>query len=219
MRSAKSPLCPSSQATATTHLGPSSTAAISELRRYLVLLSAILFTCAAARAQTHPYTSIVVFGDSLSDTGNDADLTQAKYGVRVPGPYADYTDGRFTDGADTAPAAQRYFGIWLEQLSKLLPEQPQIKASLDGGKDYAYGFATTGNGTSVDTLNASGTEFVVVNNMGQQITDYLATHPRINENTLFVVWGGAINVLYATSSEAVVEGAVEEAACALRSAS
>src|SRR6266568_7542821 len=51
------------------------------------------------------YTSIVVFGDSLSDTGNLAHLTEAKYGVRIPGPSADYTDGRATDGYDTLPAA------------------------------------------------------------------------------------------------------------------
>jgi phospholipase/lecithinase/hemolysin len=172
----------------------------------------ILFPCATIIAHAQEYDSIVVFGDSLSDTGNDADLTLAKYDVAVPGPYADYTYGRFTDGPDTYPAAKKYTGVWIEQLAAMLPSKPVVKASLNGGTDYAYGFATTGGGTGVFTLNASGSEFVTVNNMGLQITDYLATHPKINDKTLFVVWGGAINVLYATSDEDVIDGAVSEAA-------
>src|ERR1700677_1050030 len=93
------------------------------------------------------YTSIVVFGDSLSDTGNVAHLTVAKYGVQVPGPDADYTAGRFTDGADTLPPAEKYFGVWVEQLAASFPSKPAVKDSLDGGTNYAYGFATTGDGT------------------------------------------------------------------------
>jgi hypothetical protein len=61
---------------------------------------------AQAAAKAPEFTSIVVFGDSLSDTGNVAHLTYDKYGARIPGPAADYTDGRFTDGFDTLPPAQ-----------------------------------------------------------------------------------------------------------------
>ncbi len=187
---------------------------LTRTRAPLALFSAILFACTTllSQARAQRYNSIVVFGDSLSDTGNDTALTLAKYYVAVPGPYADYTYGRFTDGPDTYPAAQKYFGVWVEQLAAMLPGRPAVTASLNGGTNYAYGFATTGGGTGVFTLNASGTEYVVVNNMGLQITDYLATHPKIDDTTLFVVWGGAINVLYATSPQDVVAGAVEEAA-------
>jgi phospholipase/lecithinase/hemolysin len=176
----------------------------------LYVLSALFFTFTAVQAQD--YKSIVVFGDSLSDTGNVADLTQAKYGLRIPGPVADYTDGRFTDGADTVPAARKHFGVWVEQLAATLPSKPTIKASLDGGTDYAYGFATTGSGTGVFTFGPSDELFVNVNNVGQQITDYLATKPRINDKTLFVVWGGAIDVLYATSTEDITNAAIQQAA-------
>jgi phospholipase/lecithinase/hemolysin len=162
-------------------------------------------------AQQPKYTSIVVFGDSLSDTGNDTDLTLAKYGVAIPGPYADYTYGRFTDGDDTYPSARKYFGVWVEQLAAMLPDRPAVQASLNGGTDYAYGFATTGGGTGVFTLNASGTDYVIVNNMGQQISDYLAIHPRVDKDALFVVWGGAINVLYANSPQDIIDGAIAEA--------
>jgi phospholipase/lecithinase/hemolysin len=179
--------------------------------RWLCLFSALLFTFTAVLAHAQEYTSIVVFGDSLSDTGNVAHLTEAKYGVRIPGPEADYTDGRFTDGADTVPAAQNYFGVWIEQFAAMLPSKPIIKNSLDGGTDYAYGFATTGSGTGAFTFGPSDSLFVNVNNIGQQITDYLATSPRINDKTLFVVWGGAIDLLYATSTDDVIKAAFNQA--------
>jgi phospholipase/lecithinase/hemolysin len=156
------------------------------------------------------YTSVVVFGDSLSDTGNVAHLTEDKYGVRIPGPAADYTDGRFTDGPDTLPPAENYVGVWIEQLAEMFPSKPEIKDSLDGGTDYAYGFATTGTGTGVFTFGPSDSLSVNVDNIGQQISDYLATNPKIDDKTLFVVWGGAIDVLYATSEDDVVNAGINQ---------
>ncbi len=180
-------------------------------RRLLCLVSALLFTFTVVLAHAQDYTSIVIFGDSLSDSGNVAHLTQAKYGVRIPGPAADYTDGRFTDGSDTVPTAQNFFGVWIEQFAAMLPSKPVIKNSLDGGTDYAYGFATTGSGMGAFTFGPSDSFSVNVNNIGQQITDYLATSPKINDKTLFVVWGGAIDILYATSSDDVIKAAIHQA--------
>jgi phospholipase/lecithinase/hemolysin len=180
------------------------------------IFAALLFTFSpltghAQDAKHAPdYKTIVIFGDSLSDTGNVADLSEAKYGVRIPGPYADYTDGRFTDGADTEPAAEKYFGVWIEQYAAMLPAKPKIKASLDGGTDYAYGFAFTGGGTSVFSFGPSDELSVNVNNIGQQITDYLATHPRINDKTLFVVWGGANDILNATSEDDIIDAGINQ---------
>ncbi len=182
----------------------------------LCLFSALVlnFNTIGANAQDSnhapEYTSIVVFGDSLSDTGNVAHLTYDKYGIRIPGPDADYTDGRFTDGADTLPPAERYFGVWIEQLAAKIPSKPKIKDSLDGGTDYAYGFATTGSGTGAFTFGPSDSLSVNVNNIGQQITDYLATHPKIDDKTLFVVWGGAIDVLYATSQDNIIDAGINQ---------
>jgi phospholipase/lecithinase/hemolysin len=190
---------------------PLKPAFVHQPRRLLCLFSALLFAFTAVLAHAQDYTSIVVFGDSLSDTGNVADLTYAKYGVRIPGPYADYTDGRFTDGDDTIPAAREYFGVWIEQLAAMMPAKPIISNSLNGGTDYAYGFATTGRGTGLFTFGPSDSLSVDVNNIGQQITDYLATHPIISDKTLFIVWGGAIDVLYATSSDDVVKAGINQA--------
>src|SRR3984957_1955086 len=177
-------------------------------RRLSALFAAVIFTFPAAVAHAQDYTSIVIFGDSLSDTGNVAHLTQDKYGVRIPGPLADYTDGRFTDGDDTLPTAQKYFGVWVEQLAATLPSKPIITNSLDGGTNYAYGFALTGSGTTL--LSLTPTLSVTVNNIGQQITDYLATSPVISKRTLFFVWGGANDILNATSLDDVIKASIEE---------
>jgi phospholipase/lecithinase/hemolysin len=177
-------------------------------RRLSTLCAALIFLVTAVVAHAQDYTSIVVFGDSLSDTGNVAHLTQDKYGVRIPGPLADYTDGRFTDGDDTLPSTQKMFGVWIEQLAATLPSKPIITNSLDAGTNYAYGFALTGSGTTLLTLTP--TLSVTVNNIGQQITDYLATRPVISKRTLFVVWGGANDILSATSLDDVIKASIEE---------
>jgi len=182
-------------------------------RKVLSLFAALLFTISpfpshAQDAKHAPdYKTIVVFGDSLSDVGNVADLAETKYGFRFPGPLFDYTDGRFTDGADTEPPAESYSGVWIEQLAATFPSKPTVKASLDGGTDYAYGFAFTGGGTSVFSF---GPYAVTVNNIGQQISDYLATKPKINDKTLFVVWGGANDLLNATSEDDVIDAGINQ---------
>jgi len=177
---------------------------IPNLVSVLLLLLGPLLLSAQETKHKPDYKTIVVFGDSLSDTGNVAHLTEAKYGFRVPGPDADYTDGRFTDGADTLPPAEKYFGVWVEQLAASFPSKPKIKDSLDGGGDYAYGFAKTGSGTGVFTFGPSDELSVDVDNIGEQITTYLKTHPKIDDQTLFVVWGGANDVLDATSEDDVI---------------
>ncbi len=93
-------------------------------------------------------------------------------------------------------------------MAATLPAKPIITNSLDGGTNYAYGFALTGSGTTLLTLTPALS--VTVNNMGQQITDYLATRPVISNRTLFVVWGGANDILNATSLDDVIKASIEE---------
>ena len=105
---------------------------------------------------------------------------------------------------------QQYAGVWIEQLANSMPSKPEVKDSLDGGTNYAYGFATTGSGFGPFTFGPGDALSVNVENIGQQITDYLGTHPKINEKTLFVVWGGAIDLLYATSESDVIDAGINQ---------
>ena len=173
------------------------------LRRIFWLCS-VLCLAATLHAQTAPaFTSIVVFGDSLSDTGNVAHLTQSatlgtiRYPSDLPALSIDYTDGRFTDGADTQPPAEAYFGVWIEQLAASFAAKPTVINSLDGGTNYAYGDATTANTATTVT---EGPLSISIPNMGQQVTAYLATNPAPNAGTLYVLWGGSNDVLDAAEA-------------------
>lgn len=181
-------------------------------RRRLVALAPVLLLCSAIQVCGQTYTSIVVFGDSLSDTGNDAVVSRMKNTVnaQVPGPATGYTSGRFTDGQDTIPAAQTYTGVWVEQVAAQLRPPPVVVNSLSGGTNYAYGFATTDVGISLFTYGPGNALSFTVNNMGQQVTDYLATNPKIDNKTLFIVWGGANDLINAQTSADIVNAATRD---------
>lgn len=174
------------------------------LPRLFIFLIAFVPALHTAFAQ-NDFTSIVVFGDSLSDVGNVAHITQSGFLIRYPSNTFNYADGRFTDDTGTHPPAVLHTGVWIEQLAATLPAKPVIKNSLDGGTDYAYGDASTGNGTTNIPI-VSGVS-VDVNNMGQQVTDYLATQPHTNANTLYILWGGA-NDLYKDDTPTGISTAV-----------
>jgi phospholipase/lecithinase/hemolysin len=107
---------------------------------------------------------MVVFGDSLSDTGNDL------IALTVPRP--PYSNGRFSNGP-----------LWIDQLATKLGV-PDPTASLSGGTNYAYGGAETGSGSSLISS--------AIPNMGPQISTYLSGHTP-SASQLFVVFGGHNN--------------------------
>ena len=178
------------------------------------LAAALLLLCSAALADAQAYQSIVVFGDSLSDTGNVAHLTSAAYGSAAvfPGPMWNYTLGRFTDGRDTGPAAQALTGGWVEQLATSLASRPAVINSLDGGTNYAYANATTADRTTALSYGTNNAFTVNVNNLGQQVTDYLATNPTVTPHTLFIVWTGTNDVLNASTPDQLTAAAARETA-------
>ncbi len=176
--------------------------------------AAFVLLCSAALAHAQAYRSIVVFGDSLSDTGNAKHLTTAAYGgpASFPGPMWNYTQGRFTDGVDTGSAAQAYNGVWVEQLAAGLAAAPPVIDSLDGGTNYAYANSTTADGTTSLSYGTNNAFSVNVNNLGQQVSDYLATNPTITAQTLFIVWGGTNDVLNASAPGQLTAAAARETA-------
>lgn len=73
------------------------------------------------------YTSLTVFGDSLSDTGN---LFIASAGTNPAPPY---DQGRFSNGK-----------VWVETLAAGLGRTADVVPALAGGQNYAFGGALTG---------------------------------------------------------------------------
>jgi len=112
-------------------------------------------------------SEIVVFGDSLSDTGNVFFAQQ----YQIP-PSPPYYEGRFSNGR-----------VWVEWLAtRLGVDIPMPFYSPSHGTNYAWGGAETGF-----DLSARGTP-----NIGEQIKTFLYLNGNTpTDNQLFVIWGGA----------------------------
>jgi cholinesterase len=136
------------------------------MRPFATLAIAALLAAAPPLASAFPFSSIVVYGDSLSDNGN---LFAATGGLV---PAAPYVNGEFSNG----PVA-------VQQLSTLLGA-PLV--------DFAFGGATTGIGNIVDggtptsfgALHLPGMETELAGSAG-------VVPPAAIPNSLFIVWGGA----------------------------
>ena len=119
-----------------------------------------------------PFSNLVVFGDSLSDTGNVFNATE---GLIPPSP--PYADGRFSNG-----------DLLVDAVAKSL-ELPDIQPFLRGGSNYAFGGAQTGEGTSEFDLLGDLPETFDIPNIGQQVDLYLSAQTP-NETDLFYIYGG-----------------------------
>jgi phospholipase/lecithinase/hemolysin len=147
------------------------------------LVLALLLTSSIVSAGT--FSSFIVMGDSLSDTGNAFRATSAAPGPAVP-VSPPYFRGRFANGF-----------MWIEDLANTLGLQ--ITPSLDGGTNFAFGGAKTG--FDVHDLFQRDLE-IVIPSLRTQVTAYRATllDPTLTDPTrmrpapadaLYVVWGGA----------------------------
>jgi cholinesterase len=134
------------------------------MRPLATLAIAALLAAAAPLAKADSFTSIIVYGDSLSDNGN----LYAETGL----PGAPYVNGEFSNG----PVA-------VQQLSTLL-SAPLL--------DFAFGGATTGIGNIGD--GGTPTSFGAFHLPGMQTelaASAGVVPPPIIPSSLFIVWGGA----------------------------
>ncbi len=123
-----------------------------------------------------PFNQIVVFGDSLSDTGNAND----RLGVAGSG----YFDGRFSNGP-----------LWVEYMAEQLQLSPPV-ANLESssGRNYAFGGART---------DGSGFVSFFINDIDEQVPDYINNDGGPSGDELIVVWGGANDFLDGQTDVAV----------------
>jgi outer membrane lipase/esterase len=137
--------------------------------RLMPFVAVTAFSLAALPASASIYNSLVVFGDSLSDNGNNAIAIGTNAGQTISGntyvPSQPYSSGVYSNGPVWASDAASKLGITL---------QP----SLAGGTDYAFGGATTGPA-------GSGFPYSLLT----QASQYLATNT-VSANALYVIAGG-----------------------------
>lgn len=117
-----------------------------------------------------PFSNLIVFGDSLSDTGNVFNATEGS----VP-PSLLYDDGRFSNG-----------DLIVDAIAESL-ELPENESFQSGGNNYAFGAAQTGSGTSEYGFLLP--ELIDVPNIGDQIDLYLADRTPA-QTDLFYIYGG-----------------------------
>jgi phospholipase/lecithinase/hemolysin len=111
------------------------------LRRWLTLAAVAASVCAGS-APAAAFTSLSIFGDSLSDTGN---VFLATAGTQPP-PGQPYAGGAFSNGP-----------LWTDLLASSLGFAAASNPSLAGGTNYAWAGARTNGGsipsTQVQVLN------------------------------------------------------------------
>lgn len=150
------------------------------------LFAAILLVLVSSIAQALPYSSLVIFGDSLTDSGNNArvfDTVIAPPGtppgtLRTPIPIgspafipsAPYASDRYSNGP-----------VWVEQFATSLGLTAQ--ASLLGGTNFSFGGARTGPAGSTFPFSLT-----------DQVEMFLGGSGGVAEgNALYVVAGGGNN--------------------------
>ncbi len=111
----------------------------------LCLLLIVVFASPQIRASAPKYDVFYVFGDSLSDTGNDIILTRAlKIDPPIPPsetPHSTYYNGRFSNGR----VAVEY--LWQGLVSdnaSLSPFLSDMKLPSYGGVNFSFGGSTSG---------------------------------------------------------------------------
>lgn len=116
------------------------------------------------------FSSLTIFGDSLSDPGNLFDLTQAFSSVGFPSP--PYSDGRFSNG-----------DLWVDYLAE------QIGLEATSIQNFAFGGAMTGTGNGLEALLGAD-----LPGLANEIDTYLSSlgaEGTADPNGLYVVWAGA----------------------------
>ena len=132
-----------------------------------------------------PYSQVITFGDSLSDTGNDL--------IQFGSPTAPYFMGRFSNGPN-----------WIDQLAaKLGVADPH--PSLAGGTNYSYGGATATAAFSPSSIPY----------LSQQIQTYLQKSPKADPNAVYTVLMGANDFFGGDTDAAGVAAAVNSALSSL----
>lgn len=155
-----------------------------------ILRTAVLgLAGACATAFSAPFSSLVVYGDSLSDTGATfAAFVQAGLPGYPPSPYF---QGRFSNG----PVSSELLAASLN--APLL--------------NFSYGGATTGDGNSVDGGTVTSMNMLPGMRPAFDATSGSLT-PALLASGLFVVWGGANDFVAPSPSDTTGPAIAQRAA-------
>jgi phospholipase/lecithinase/hemolysin len=135
------------------------------------------------------FTQFFVFGDSLADTGNVFNITQALPSGPIP-PSPPYFEGRFSNGE-----------IWVDFLGDEIGLTPTLSTNLSNttpieGINFAFGGANSG----LDNAFIPGTSGIL--SQVSLFTQSLhSNNQSANPNALYAVWGGANDYIFNQNSD------------------
>jgi phospholipase/lecithinase/hemolysin len=133
---------------------------------------------------TQPYSQLVVFGDSFSDTGNLFAFSGGTF------PTSPYFQGRFSDGP-----------IWVDFLA------PNLELSGSAVQSFAFGGATTGRDNIINAFLPAP----ILPGLHQQIDTFRQISPQADPNALYVVWAGANDLRLMTENPQTISTAIPQA--------
>ncbi len=152
--------------------------------RYGVLVALLITFAMAANAQAQSISQVVVLGDSLSDNGNLYSL--------IGRPGAPYWQGRISNGPVAVEYLAQNLGVPL--------------------KDFAVAGATTGVGNIVDGGTVDALGFISLPGITTVLESaLLGGQFPIDSNALYLVWGGANDLLYFATTPAAAGVAINKA--------
>jgi len=160
--------------------------------RVLLLLAALLSALPARAGPT--YSSLYVFGDSLSDNGNAFTLSGGAWPPSPP-----YTQ-QFSNGPVAAQRLAADLGVPLAR-------------STQGGTDYAIGGATTGSANyNFEVQSPPLPSTLEKTGVLAQVGSFIAAKPAFDPNhTLFMVWAGPNDFFLALDRKTGIPGALASA--------
>lgn len=142
--------------------------------RRAVATAGVAFLASLSASSALAFNQVVVFGDSLSDTGN----LFRTFGGAVPA--APYANGRFSNGAVAVEVLAQQLGV------------PLVNAAIGGAL------------TGTDNQFAKDNPLVANTGMLSQVTQYIAgpggISQQIEADALFVLWGGGNDFLAVINS-------------------
>ena len=150
----------------------------------------------AGMAHAELYNSVTFFGDSLTDGGYFSPITKGT----PPLGLGFNESGQFTTNPDNVWATS-----FAEQLGTT--SVANTVGSPQTGNNYAIGGARAG----VDIVNTDFGVNVPVASVNTQVSGYLANN-KVDSNGMYVVWGGANDLLAAATNPATAINTVSAAA-------
>jgi phospholipase/lecithinase/hemolysin len=163
-------------------------------------LLVVVFAQSGAWAASPRYDNLYVFGDSLSDTGNDLVLNKAqRISPAVPpseGSHRTYYKGRFSNGA----VAVEYLwqSIRGDAKASLTPFFSNKGLVLKGATNFAFGGSTSGY------ISQTPGQFFVPGVLGQvDLFRIVLSKQQPQARTLYLIWTGANDYLAVTPAQPI----------------